>query len=176
MTRRTTRLVVALTVLLGVGMAAASLAPPALARAPRNDKFGDALRIRSIGSQDYHKEQNTHRAKAQASDPDLTCPTAPGAGNTVWFKLTPKFAANVEANTFNSNFDTVLAAFEQTGSGLGGLRPIACNDDAVPHELFQSEVHIPVNDNTTYYFMVGSCCDRTTDLGGGQLEFNAMLE
>jgi hypothetical protein len=75
MPRPTTRLVAAITFLLGLVMLSASVAPPAIARAPRNDKFGNATKI---GSLPYHKSQNTRNAKAQDSDPVPSCQSALG--------------------------------------------------------------------------------------------------
>jgi hypothetical protein len=172
MTGRTTRLVVALTVLLGVVLASAAIAPPAIARGVKNDKFGKAAQIGDLFAQPYHKEENSDRAKSQSSDPGLTnCENREAAGQTVWFKLTPDAAFNVTADTIGSDFDTVLVAFEQTGSGTGGLVQIACDDDIVVPTNQQSQVTIPVNANTTYYFMVGTCCLRTAR-SGGHLVFN----
>jgi hypothetical protein len=175
MTGRTTRLVVALTVLLGVVLASAAIAPPAIARAPGNDKFGKAAQIGDLFAQPYHKEENSDRAKSQSSDPGLTnCENREAAGQTVWFKLTPDAAFNVTADTIGSDFDTVLALFEQQGSGTGGLVPRVCDDDIVVPTNQQSQVSFSVNANTTYYFMVGTCCTRTAG-GSGHLVFNVKV-
>jgi hypothetical protein len=172
MTGRTTRLVVALTVLLGVVMASAAIAPPTIAGGVKNDKFGNASLIDSLP---YQKLQKTKRAKAQASDPGLTnCDNALAASHTVWFKLTPDTASNIIADTIGSDFDTVLALFEQQGSGTGGLVPRVCDDDIVVPTNQQSQVSFSVNANTTYYFMVGTCCLRTAG-GSGHLVFNVKV-
>ena len=81
MSRPTTRLVVALTLLLGLTALSVPVAPSVVARAPSNDKFGNALKI---GSLPYHKSENTRKAKSQESDP---VPSCQGLGGTVWFKL-----------------------------------------------------------------------------------------
>jgi len=54
MARPTTRLVAVITLLLGLVMLSAAVAPPAMARAPRNDRFGHAAKI---GSFPYHKSE-----------------------------------------------------------------------------------------------------------------------
>ena len=170
MTGPKTRIFAVITLLLSVVLVSASVAPPAVARAPKNDKFGNALKI---GSLPYHHEQSTVRAKLQDSDPVLTnCPNE--ASHTVWYKLKPRNTDTaIDADTFGSGFDTVLAAFEQTGSGVVWLVQVACNDDT---NGVQSEVTFTANANTTYYFHIGTCCTRDDSTAeGGNLEFNVRL-
>jgi hypothetical protein len=169
MPRPTTRLVAAIAVLLGLVMLSASVAPPAIARAPGNDKFSNATKI---GSLPYHKSQNTRKARLQDSDPLPSCQTV---GHTVWFKLKRGSDTAIVADTVGStntdtgDYDTVLVAYEQTGSGTEGLVEVACNDDSF--STHESEITFTANANTTYYVMVGSY--STTD--GGDLKFNVRL-
>jgi len=172
MPRPTTRRVAAIAVLLGLAMLSAAVAPPAVARAPGNDKFGDALKI---GSLPFHTSENTRQAKSQDSDP---VPSCQGAGRTVWFKLKRGSDTTVTADTLGSNkngdtYDTVLAAYEQTGFGAGGLVEVACSDDALPNSL--SEIKFTANAGTTYYLMVGTCCGAT-NVPGGDLKLNVQQE
>jgi hypothetical protein len=169
MPRPTTRLVVALTLLLGLTALSVPIAPSVVARAPGNDKFGNA---KNIGSLPYHKSENTRKARTQDSDP---VPSCQNAGRTVWFKLERESDTAIIADTIGSkndkvgDYDTVLVAYEQTGSGVGDLVEVACNDDIpLSHE---SQITFTANANTTYYLMVGSCCSRT-DVTGGDLELN----
>jgi hypothetical protein len=76
------------------------------------------------------------------------------------------------ADTIGSDFDTVLVAFEQTGSGIEGLNEVDCSDDDFSS---QSVVTFTASANTTYYFMAGSCCSRT-GVDGGHLVFNVDSE
>ena len=56
----------------------------------------------------------------------------------------------IEANTFDSNYDTTLSVY--TGS-RGSLTQLACNDDS---GSLQSRIRFDAVAGTTYYFMVSS--------------------
>jgi hypothetical protein len=81
--------------------------------------------------------------------------------NTVWYRITPDRDARLTANTFGSNYDTVLAAY--TGSSLGSLTlvPGACNDDSGG---VQSQIAFQVQAGTTYHFQVGGYRGRQGQL------------
>jgi len=68
----------------------------------------------------------------------------------------------VQADTFGSNFDTVLAAF--TGTALSNLQAVGCNDQAGSP---QSRLVLNLTGGTTYYFQVGGYYGQT-----GNLVFN----
>ena len=71
----------------------------------------------------------------------------------------------VEANTFDSDYDTILIVV--TGSP-GNFTVIDCNDDSgISGNEVQSQVTFNAVAGVTYYFMVGS---KVT--GGGNLVFN----
>jgi len=61
----------------------------------------------------------------------------------------------LEADTFGSNYDTVLSAWTGT---QGALNLVACNDD---FGGAQSKITFAATAGTTYYFLAAQCC------GGG---------
>lgn len=99
-------------------------------------------------------------------DPRLPCmwgdPGSPQGYRTVWYRFTAVANGEVTINTFESNYDTVLAVYRDTspatdaeGEPLTGcadpatyFRQIACNDDA---QGFTSQVLISVEAGATYY-------------------------
>jgi len=144
----------AITLLLGLVMLSASVAPVAIARAPGNDTFGHAAQI---GSLPFHKSENTRGAQAQ--DPDRVNSCKP-VGPTVWFKLRRGSETSITADTRGStaegnDYDTVLAVYEQRGSGVDGLVEVDRNDDDATS--FQSKLTFTAKANTTYYLLVGTC-------------------
>src|SRR5262249_9370756 len=49
-------------------------------------------------------------------------------GKDIWYKYRPAATGTVQVSTCGANFDTVLAAYDATLSGV--LTPIICSDDA----------------------------------------------
>jgi hypothetical protein len=92
---------------------------------------------------------------------DTTDP-APGCGNgargrSVWYRFTAPTSGTLTANTFGSNYDTILAVY--TGS-CGAFTPTGvCNDDTGGA---QSRVSFQATSGRTYYFLVTSY----TNVGG----------
>ncbi len=78
---------------------------------------------------------------------------------SVWYSFTPAVSSPLTADTFGSDYDTLLSAYTGT---QGALTQLACNDDA--GSGVQSRVRFPVTAGTTYYFMVAG-------VGGGNLVF-----
>lgn len=129
-----------------------------LLSAPPNDDFNAALLITTLP---YIHSVDTRAATVAPDDPNMGC----GAGvnsNTVWYRLVPSFYGLIEANTFGSNYDTVLAVFTGT---RGALNRITCNDDA--SGSLQSQVTFEVIPSQTYYLEVADYGSP----GGGQLRF-----
>jgi fibronectin type 3 domain-containing protein len=84
--------------------------------------------------------------------------------NGVWYTYTAPFSGTLYLDTFNSDYDTVLAAF----SGVcGSLTNIACNDD-YGGGVLQSFLNVPVTAGTNYSFLVGGYYGAT-----GTLQFHA---
>ena len=71
----------------------------------------------------------------------------------------------IAADTFGSNYDTVLSAWTGT---QGALSRVACNDD---FGGLQSQVTFDATAGTTYYFMVAICCGNG-ESGGADLVFH----
>src|SRR5262249_28523910 len=77
-----------------------------------------------------------------------------GVYNTIWYKFTPQFSANLNIDTIRSNYDTVLSIWTGT---QGRLTNIDCNDDINPGVTVQSQLsNIPLIAGTTYYIMISS--------------------
>jgi photosystem II stability/assembly factor-like uncharacterized protein len=134
------------------------VAPP-----PSNDNFANAISISNINFNDV---QDSSAATMESTDPIPPCAhqytslqgNAGGSPNgdykTIWYKFTPQFSANLQANTENSTYDTVLSLW--TGSP-GNLVNVACNDDIQPGVVVQSQLNnVPLTAGTTYYVMVSS--------------------
>lgn len=72
-------------------------------------------------------------------------------GASVWWKWTASASAEVEIDTFGSNFDTLLGVY--TGASVAGLTSRASNDDAATGGV-QSKVTFNAVQGTTYYIAV----------------------
>jgi PKD repeat protein len=123
---------------------------------PPNDDFDSAT---AIGGLPFSEWLDTGGATYAGDDPwDCT------NNGSVWYAFTPSSDMAIEANTFDSDYDTVLSAYTGTRGALT-LVPGACNDD---YYGTQSRVSFPVTAGTTYYLLVGFCCGGGSD-GGGNL-------
>jgi photosystem II stability/assembly factor-like uncharacterized protein len=133
-------------------------APP-----PPNDTFANASNITRLYLIDF---QDSSGATTESTDPIPSCVTQftsaqgntgshpNGVYNTIWYKFTPQFSANLDVNTGGSSYDTVLAIW--TGA-QGSFTQIACNDDISPGVIIQSQLqNVPLTAGTTYYIMVSS--------------------
>jgi len=132
---------------------------------PIND---DILNAKVVNALLYIDTIDTTLATNSPDDP-TTCPSY----GTVWYRFTPASDTLISANTFGSDYDTVLGVFIGY-PGPGGLipTPVACNDDT--YENLQSQVSFMANADTTYYFMIGECCVDTV-YRGGTLVFSVTL-
>jgi outer membrane protein assembly factor BamB/subtilisin family serine protease len=74
-----------------------------------------------------------------------------GAGATVWWEWKAEYSAPVTLTTGGSDYDTVLAVYR--GTALGGLEPVATNDDTA--NATTSAVTFAAQAGTTYVFAVG---------------------
>jgi PKD repeat protein len=156
MSARVTRRVLVVALL---GLAAFLPAGSALAQgAPANDDFSNATIISALP---FTNNVDTTGATSAADDPA-------GCGNngSVWYAFTPSQTEAITANTFGSNYDTILSVFTGT---RGALTLVACNDDSAG--TLQSEVDFTATAGTTYFFMISQCCGSGGS-GGGQLAFN----
>lgn len=117
---------------------------PALAAPPTNDDFDFATGISGLPFTD---SIDTSEATAAFDDPE-SCSNH----GSVWYAFTPTADMQLDADTFGSNYDTVLTVF--TGS-RGALNFVTCNDDTFG---VQSWVTFNATGGTTYYFMIAFCC------------------
>jgi hypothetical protein len=138
---------------------------PSVAQAvpPANDDFDSAVTIASLP---FSTTQLTTEATAALDDP-----TACYNNGSVWFSFTPATNMTIDANTFGSTYDTVLAAY--TGSrGSLALVPGACNDD---FSGTQSRIVFEATAGTTYYLMASQCCGYGGS-GGGDLTLSVAAQ
>jgi hypothetical protein len=132
----------------------------ASAEPPANDDYANAAVIVTLPFTDENLD--TTAATAPPDDPSSSCGIP---SNTVWYAGTAGVDKVVEANTFGSNYDTILIV--ATGSP-GNFTVIDCNDDSgISGNEVQSQVTFNAVAGETYYFIVGS-----KGAGGGNLVFN----
>jgi photosystem II stability/assembly factor-like uncharacterized protein len=133
------------------------VAPP-----PPNDNFNNAINIPSLV---FGDTQDASGATTESTDPVPPCAhqytglqgntggIPNGDYKTIWYKFTPAFSANVQMDTGNSNYDTVLSIW--TGAP-GNFTSVACNDDIQAGAISSQLVGVPLTAGTTYYIMVSS--------------------
>jgi hypothetical protein len=111
-------------VVAAVGLAVVGVTP-AWAVAPANDNFANAQA--QTGS--FTDNLNNADATTEGAEPLVPSCIGPldSVSHTVWYGLTITAGAEVSADTFGSNFDTVLVVY--IGASLGSLSEVACNDD-----------------------------------------------
>lgn len=116
----------------------------------------------------YADSVSTSGASTEPSDP--TPVTSPDCGNgsrakSVWYRFTAPTTGTITADTFDSDYDTILSVY--TGS-CGTLTPVPgqCNDDD-PFDGAQSKVLFQAPAGTTYYFMI-----TAFENDGGNLTFH----
>lgn len=112
---------------------------------PPNDDFAQPVEISTLP---FNHTMATTLATKAADDPVLCVGFQGGA--SVWYRLVAPASGQLTLNTFNSNYDTVLAVF--TGS-RGALTQLVCNDD-LSNTNRQSQTTLPVTAGTTYYVEV----------------------
>lgn len=113
---------------LGILFAAAASASPAYAAAPSNDLINKALKITQT-SQAFTIYNVNQATTSVATDPLLSC-TGNQGKNSVWFTFTPSSSGEVNINTINSQYDTVLAVFQDDPLVPGSLLELGCNNNA----------------------------------------------
>jgi hypothetical protein len=139
-------------VVLGGAVAMGIILLPGIAQAapPPNDDFAARETIAALPFSD---SVDTTEATFETGEPD------PGdepyfcgfnVTNTVWYQFTPSSSAVLDADTFGSAFDTVLAVW--TGSSLNSLSLVDCNDDT---SGLDSEVLFHALRGTTYLIQIG---------------------
>jgi len=141
---------------------------PAQAQVPActNDLFDDAIEVTAL---DYSSPDCDTSTAGTAGEPAAQgCEVGTGLAKTVWWKYTPTVATqtHVKINTYLSSFNTVVALYEDTGSGLTLL---ACNNNVTATNT-RSRVVQALQLNHTYYVRVGGVTVGG-GTGGGTLKF-----
>jgi hypothetical protein len=113
--------------------------------APNND-FVDAV---TLSGTNGTTTSNNVAATAETGEPNHGS-GAPSAYSSMWFGWTAPSSGQILFNTFDSDFDTVMAAY--TGSTVDNLTKLAANDDN--GNDFQSRIAFSVLTGTTYYIAV----------------------
>jgi PKD repeat protein len=134
-----------------IGVALVVVAAPAALAQPANDDFANATVITELP---FSQVETTYGATSEPTDP-TECGRYPI--ESVWFAFTPPSDMTIEADTFESQYNTLLSAWTGT---QGALNLVACNDDWGGE---QSRITFPATAGTTYYFMV------TVSLASGPL-------
>jgi hypothetical protein len=144
----------------GIMGSLATVVSPAAAFPPFNDNVdGPATTIFSIPST---SAQTTAEATTQLGEP-LPCGNM---GATVWFKIFAPSGVNYyTADTYGSDFDTVLAVYRATSDSVtqfSELTLVGCNDNLVG---LQSAVPFTTAaSNNYYYFQAGGALGATGNL------------
>lgn len=113
---------------------------------PASDDLASATIIQSP----FSGVADVSAATTAADEPVPSCMVPGGfGGNSVWYRYTPGVQAELRADTFGSNYDTVLVVWDggPTGSEAG------CNDDSIG---LQSAVTFTALAGHTYYFQIAS--------------------
>jgi hypothetical protein len=115
----------------------------------------------------FDHTQSTAGATMEPGEPVASCASS---GATVWYSYTPPADAALTANTFDSDFDAVLAVYAgPAGANFASLTPVACVSPVVDveSETVESEVTFSATGGTTYYFQASGLDGQT-----GVLAFN----
>ncbi len=134
---------------------------------PPNDAVANAIDATPVPFTDT-QDTRTATADTGSMDPVPTCAFGAAEGsnaNSVWYRITPAASGTVIANTFGSDYDTVLAVY--SGSP-GAFVEVACNDQSFSGFLGESEVAFAATAGTTYHLLVVSYFS-----GAGHLVFTA---
>jgi hypothetical protein len=118
-------------------------AVPSTMAQPANDDFDNAIVVAE--PLPFTSNVDTSSATVAADDPTIY-----NAATTVWYCYTPSATGYIQANTFGSDYDTIIGVF--TGQ-RGSLNLVTSNDDS---GSLQSRVNFLATAATTYWFMVGS--------------------
>jgi hypothetical protein len=115
---------------------------PALAAAPANDAIANASEL------GYPDSAVSSTLEATVGPEDGNgC----GGGPSIWYRFTG-LGAEIQANTYGSDFDSYLTVFSGPADALSF---IGCNDDT---SGLQSAVTFFAESGVSYYLMVNGCC------------------
>lgn len=132
---------------------------------PANDACVNAV---DVPQELYTDEVYTRNATSEGPRP--ACGDGP-TGKTIWYRYTAIVDGGIHADTFGTNYDTVLASY--TGS-CDALVPVeyGCSDDVYPRDYKDPSYYSPRNSElflsglrgATYYFAVSAEDDGGTAL------------
>ena len=148
--RRLTRLVVAATAAVGLGVVSA----PAASAQPANDDFANATAISTLPFSDSGDLDGT---TTEPGEPGGCFEQAP---QTVWYAFTPAANTVVKADLDGSDFGVVVSVYEALGSGFEGLHFLDCIG-------FGGSSILTAQAGTTYYYQV-----KSTFVGTANLQFH----
>ena len=120
---------------------------------PLNDYFAGRT---GIGALPFAAAQSTMCVGLEINEP-RSCASM---GSTVWYSYTPSVTGIVQADTAGSDYDTALAVY--TGSYLGNLSSVVCDDDSGPG--LTSLATFAATAGTTYHFQLGGFGGSKGDL------------
>ncbi|HWH08641.1 MAG TPA: S8 family serine peptidase [Candidatus Thermoplasmatota archaeon] len=121
---------------------------------PANNCFASPTSVAAGGGS---TSQSTTGATLETGEPR---PCA-SIGGTVWFTWTPTASGTATIDTMGSGYDTALAVY--TGSSLGGLTTVGCNDDISSSDL-DSRVSFTATAGVTYRIQAGGYNGATGSL------------
>ncbi len=127
------------------------------------DRCGDAVVITATP---FTTSLQTAAATVEAIDPGVSCGNG-SRSKSVWFRFTAPTNGTVTADTFGSNYDTILAAYTGVCGALTAV-PAACNDDT---SGTQSQISFTASAGTTYSFVVSAYSNN-----GGVLDFQLTFQ
>jgi len=117
------------------------------------------LSAQTIAALPFNTNQNIHGAFTSRTDPEMSCDgSAQTVSNTIWYKFVPAYTMTVNANTFGSNNNTVLAVYNNA------LIELACNQD-FNGGITQSAITFSATLGATYWFMIGDLTSFTDPIG-----------
>jgi hypothetical protein len=138
--------------------------PKAGGRLPANDTVDGAQPIRFGGV----VNDQTRGASPEAELPAMTCPESDDAfGHTLWYSFTGT-GGEVTIDTAGSDFDTVLAVYDEE------LNELACIDDIEFDPIggsFQASLTVDTAEGATYYVQAGGFLQP---FPGAQAEFGRL--
>lgn len=144
-----------------------AMAKPAAAAPPSNDNFGGAAVLPLFSA----RVQNTAEATVAAGEPFTPGQTGfcgeNQMGKTTWFKVTGT-GGPMTINTFGSDFDTMLVAYNTNGTGAASTtsgppafaNALACGDDSAG--FITTRMSFNATAGKVYLIQVGGFHDGTT--------------
>ena len=137
--------------ILGLVFAAGASASPAYAAT--NDDILTPIKI-TVSNFAYTATDVTPATVDLVNDPFISCESLFGTGNdTLWFTFTPSQSGEVNINTANSGYDTVVAVYIADASAPPTLTEIGCNND-VSATVKTSAVKLYLRSGIKYYIEV----------------------